>query len=49
MKLQAKLMLSMALTAFFAVLASMIVALALGARSVGETVEEKLRAVLEAR
>jgi PAS domain S-box-containing protein len=49
MKLQPKLMLSMAATAFLGVLASMLIAVSLGHRAAEHEVEEKLKAVLEAR
>ncbi|HEX5755038.1 MAG TPA: hypothetical protein VFY12_01630, partial [Arenimonas sp.] len=49
MKLQAKLMLTMATTAVLAVLASLIISVSVGTRSVEKEVEEKLWAVLDDR
>jgi PAS domain S-box-containing protein len=49
MKLQPKLMLSMAATAFLGVLASMVVAISLGNRAIEVEVEHKIKAVLDAR
>jgi PAS domain S-box-containing protein len=49
MKLQSKLMLSMAATAFVAVLASLVVALDLGNKAIEDEVENRINAVLDAR